>query len=82
MESITERVVAAIRAEGGPLCEACLVAELNADHRLVVEAMSGVAKLDEFQFRTECRRCGQEWPTPSVGTNAAPLPPGAVQRIE
>jgi ribosomal protein L40E len=72
MDSLVERIVAAVEAINDPLCEKCLIEQLRADHRAVAEAMSGVAKLDDFQFRTECSRCGARWPALVVGRNAAP----------
>jgi hypothetical protein len=72
MDRYVEQIVAAVDAINGPLCEKCLIGQLRADHRAVAEAMSGIAKLDDFQFRTECSRCGARWPALIVGRNAAP----------
>jgi hypothetical protein len=72
MDDLVERIVTAVKANNGPLCERCLIADLGADHTAILQAMSGVAKLDDFQFRAQCVRCGQGWPALIVGLNAAP----------
>jgi hypothetical protein len=59
MEALAEQIARLLRTDPIALCESCLREVTKADHMAVREAVGGLALARDFDYATECGRCGR-----------------------